>query len=100
MRHQALPTTGGDNPGGALSRADVESLVILDAVGSQACTPAQLAARLELAAELAPFLVDALEDLVASGWLARPDEQIGTTYVATEDGRAWTDERLRAAGLR
>ena len=100
MRPVSTRAAAGDAPARErVSRADIESLCILNAVGDDTCTPRQLAERLGLSGALATVLVDALQELSAAGLLASPEGDIGGPYSVTEDGVAWMAERLAAAGL-
>lgn len=87
---------------GRLSRADIETLCILNAVGEGTCTPRQLAERLGLSVDLASVLVDVLQELAAGGLLVQQVGEVGGVggpYSVTSEGAAWMAERLDSAGL-
>ena len=84
---------------GRLSRADIETLCILNAVGEGTCTPRQLAERLGLSVDLSSVLVDVLQELAAGGLLVQQVGEVGGPYSVTSEGAAWMAERLDSAGL-
>lgn len=84
---------------GRLSRADIETLCILNAVGEGTCTPRQLAERLGLSVDLASVLADVLQELAAGGLLVQQVGEVGGPYSVTSEGAAWMAERLDSAGL-
>lgn len=85
---------------GRLSRADIETLCILNAVGEGTCTPRQLAERLGLSVDLASVLLDVLQELAAGGLLVQQAGavgEVGGPYSVTSEGTAWMAERLASA---
>jgi hypothetical protein len=84
---------------GRLSRADIETLCILNAVGEGTCTPRQLAERLGLSVDLASVLVDVLQELAAGGLLVQQVGEVGGPYSVSSEGAAWMAERLDSAEL-
>lgn len=77
------------------SRAEIESLCILEAVGPDGCTSTQLAERLGLSPALADAVAEAAADLEASGWLSLEEERI----CRTDEGQAHLQARLQALGV-
>ena len=84
---------------GRLSRADIETLCILNAVGEGTCTPRQLGERLGLSVDLASVLADVLQELAAGGLLVQQVGEVGGPYSVTAEGAAWMADRLDSAGL-
>ena len=84
-----------DAVSGKLSRQDIETLCILDAVGEAGSSGAGLTGRLGLAVGLAPAMAVALGELRDLGWL---EEREGTFHL-TAEGRSWLVERLAVVGL-
>lgn len=78
-----------------LSRGEVESLCILNAVGSEGCAPLALAGRLGLSETVADAVARSTETLVLRGWLAEEDDRLSLT----EAGRAALTTRLAELGL-
>lgn len=78
------------------SRAEIESLCILDVAGRGDGTLADLAERLGVARELAPAIEEAIGPLVALGHLDVGD--VGVSL--TKAGRDWLQRRLSELGCR
>ena len=72
------------------SRAEIEGLCILHAVGPDGCPESDLAGRLGLSPALAGAAIRSIGSLVDAGWLAQEDNRISLTGA----GRAWLEERL------
>ena len=60
---------------GRLSRAEIETLCILDTVGREGCPPEALARKLGLSDSLGPVLVEAVDSLRLAGLLVVDDEE-------------------------
>ncbi len=78
------------------SRAEIETLCILDVVGRGDGTSADLAEGLGVARELAPAIEEALGPLVALGHLDVGDAGVSLTKA----GREWLQQRLSELGCR
>ncbi len=66
-----------------LSRAEIETLCLLDAVGTTASMPIQIAERLGLCMSQGPAIIDALATLVSGGLLAEANEHYRRTNQGT-----------------
>jgi hypothetical protein len=83
-----------DKPSGP-SRADIETLCLLYAVGVAGRTAEELAHRLGLAAGLAGAVGEAAGTLIDGGWL----EAHGDRFVLTVEGRNHLVRRLAGLGV-
>lgn len=77
------------------SRAEIETLYILHAVGEQGCRADDLAARLGLSSKLAAAVVAGVEPLFRSGWLMVEDDLLRVTTA----GHEHLHRRLEALGV-
>ncbi|HMR75543.1 MAG TPA: hypothetical protein PKD61_10530, partial [Polyangiaceae bacterium] len=71
------------------SRAEIESLCIVHAIGQTGCTLGNLPARLGLCPTLAPAMKEAVAPLVAAGHVELRDD----TVCATPAGWVWLQSR-------
>lgn len=78
-----------------LSRAEIETLCVLHAVGRSGCPAGQLADRLGLSVSLASVVAGAMQGLILDGLLERVDER----FFLTVRGRELLTMRLAALGL-
>lgn len=78
------------------SRADVETLLILDAIGPEECLLAEVADRLGLPGSVAQAVAVGLESLVLVGLVERPEEN---RVKVTEAGHVLLRSRLEELGL-
>lgn len=78
----------GVGKNGAPSRAQIETLCILDAIGA-GCYQLQLAERLGLSPELAVAVATSVEPLREQGWVYVGSDSM---LSLTEAGRAWLNE--------
>jgi len=66
------------------SRAEIETLCVLHAVGELGCRVGELPARLGLSSSLTATIKAAIEPLVAAGWLKVEDDLITATAAGAE----------------
>lgn len=85
-------TASEDGEKSAPSRAEIETLCILHAIGPRGCYAMNLAELLGLSPELALAVADGVEPLVASGWVD-VDVQ-GERFSLTDAGRDLLKTRL------
>jgi hypothetical protein len=78
------------------SRAEIETLCLLDVVGQGEATLGDLTERLGLARELWQAVEWAILPLVARGHLEVREERVSLA----EGGRAWLEHRLAELGVR
>jgi hypothetical protein len=78
-----------------LSRAEIETLCVLHAVGPSGCWVGDLTARLGLSASLALVVAQGMERIVFSGLLERDEEW----FRLTRPGREMLGKRLAELGL-
>ncbi len=72
-----------------LSRADIETICILEAISSAGCALSALPEALGLAPTLLGHVTVSLDPLLASGWLEMFDGRVQLTSA----GRSWLDRR-------
>jgi hypothetical protein len=78
------------------SRAEIESLCLLDVIGDGGTTVGELTARLGLPPELGSVIDQAILALVGRGYVT-----VGATQVSVTDaGRAWMERRVSELGCR
>lgn len=78
------------------SRAEIESLCLLDVIGDSGATVGEVTARLGFPPELASATEQAILALVGRGYV-----EVGATRVdVTEAGRTWMRRRLSELGCR
>ncbi|MEK6607997.1 MAG: hypothetical protein AABZ30_10080 [Myxococcota bacterium] len=88
-------TARGDGESHGPSRAEIEILCILHAVGPRGCPVGELAMRLGLSPALASAVAEGAQALVSTGWLELDDEQLALT----DAGRARLTQRLSDLGV-
>ena len=86
-----MPSTDRNNADNTkISRAEIEALCLLDAVGDRGCSISDLPARLGFSSLLSQPVNEAIEPLVASGWIERRRD----TVALTDAGHRHLHERL------
>jgi len=87
------------------SRADVETLCLLEAIGSERRTPTEVSARLGWMPDMADAASRAVEKVVTLEYVAVLRDDSATTsgsgvrYFVTDAGRTFLDAKLRQYGV-